>query len=204
MTMLRLRRPRPVCCGSPASPSSRRDRARDQPVARSPSSTRSQGEATLAAAVRRSPAPASLRPPSGRGGRGGRAGVSRLALAFANGRRYELGGRSRVTLGSADLSARSGPVRPLPRVPPLPRLAADRGGGRGRAVAGAVRIRGERMTGLYPDHWATTLARATTLRFAPVAGARRYRIEVHDRQGKMVFAIETAASENRLHKTYGP
>jgi hypothetical protein len=122
---------------------------------------------------------------------------SRLALAFANGRRYELGERSRATLGRTDLAARSGPVRPLPAVPPLPRIAPVAEDGAGPR-AGAVRIRGERITGLYPDGEATALARATTLHFAPVAGAGRYRIEVHDRQGMLVFAIETAASETRL------
>jgi hypothetical protein len=119
---------------------------------------------------------------------------SSLALAFANGRRYELGERSRVTLGPADLASRTGPVRPLSSVPPLPCLspiaATDRPGPR----AGAVRIRGERIAGLYPGHGAATLAGATLLRFEPVAGGGRYRVEVQERRGKLIFEVETTAS----------
>lgn len=117
---------------------------------------------------------------------------ARLALAFADGRRYELRERSTATLGPADLSARSGAVRSLPAVPPLPRLLpiaeADRPGLR----AGAVRIRAERIEGLCPDQGAATLAGATLLRFEPVEGGGSYRVEVHDRQGNVIFAEETA------------
>jgi CHAT domain-containing protein/Tfp pilus assembly protein PilF len=68
---------------------------------------------------------------------------SRLALAFATGKRYEISGPARATLGQRDLAARAGGVRALPAVPPLPRLAPiaeddDPGPG-----AGAVRLRGD-------------------------------------------------------------
>lgn len=123
---------------------------------------------------------------------------SRLMLAFENGRRYELGERSRVTLGPKDLASRSGPVRPLPRVPPLPRLvpiaAQDRPGSR----AGAVRIRAERIAGLYPHHGTATLAQATLLRFEPVDGDGRYRVEVQDGHGNLIFEVETTGPEVAL------
>src|SRR5262245_17336500 len=64
--------------------------------------------------------------------------------------------------------------------------------------AGAVRIRAERIAGLYPRHGTATLAGATVLRFAPVQGAAKYRIEVQDRHGTLVFAAETADSPVRL------
>ena len=116
---------------------------------------------------------------------------SRLAMAFMNGLRYELGERSRVTLGPRDLASRTGPVRALSRVPPLPCLSPiatkDRPGPR----AGAVRIRGERIPGLYPRRGATALVEATVLRFSPVAGARGYRIEVQGVQGLTVFRADT-------------
>lgn len=73
---------------------------------------------------------------------------SRVAIAFANGRRYELGERSRVTIAESDIGARSGPVRALPAVPPLPRLLAIADEEEPGLRAGAVRIRGERM--IYP------------------------------------------------------
>jgi len=120
---------------------------------------------------------------------------SRLALAFANGRRYELGERSRATLGPADLSLRSGPVRSLRSVPPLLRLlpiAEEEGPG---LRAGAVRIRAERIAGLYPRGWAAALAGATVLRFNPVDGGGKYQIEIQNRQGNAVFMQETAITE---------
>lgn len=119
---------------------------------------------------------------------------SRLALAFANGRRYELGERSRVTLGPADLSLRSGPVRALRSVPPLPRLLPIAEEDRPGVCAGAVRIRAERISGLYPRCGTATLAGATILRFESVEGTGKYQIEVHDRQGNVIFTVETTAS----------
>jgi len=119
---------------------------------------------------------------------------SRLSLGFANGLRYELGERSRVALGAKDLAARSGPVRALPKVPPLPQLAPiapnDNPGGGG----GGVPIRGEGIMDLYPRDGVVTLASATVLQFKPLAGVVRYRISVQDRQGKMIFEVETPAS----------
>ena len=116
---------------------------------------------------------------------------SRLALAFANGRRYEVGERSRITLGPKDLSSRAGLVRALPSVPPLPRLLPIEGEEQPGLRAGAVRIRAERITGLYPRCGAATLAAATVLRFEAVDGAGKYQIEVQDRQGNVVFETET-------------
>ncbi|HEX7185695.1 MAG TPA: hypothetical protein VF756_27970 [Thermoanaerobaculia bacterium] len=119
---------------------------------------------------------------------------SRLALAFANGRRYELGGHSRAKLGRSDLTSRSGPVHPLPAVSPLPTLLPIAPEERAGLRAGAVRIRAERIAGLYPRRGTATLAGATTLRFEPVEGAGKYQVEVHDRQGNVVFGTETADS----------
>ena len=45
---------------------------------------------------------------------------SRLALAFVTGKRYELSGPARATLGKGDLAVKSGGVRALAPVPPLP------------------------------------------------------------------------------------
>ena len=121
---------------------------------------------------------------------------SRLMLAFVSGLRYELGERSRVTLGPGDFSLKSGPVRPLPRFPPLPLIwpiaAEDNPGLRAGAVRiPAVRIRTESVRRLYPDHGAATLAEATVLRFEPVESAGKYRVEVQDSQGKVAFTKDT-------------
>jgi len=113
---------------------------------------------------------------------------SRLAMAFMNGLRYELGERSRVTLGPKDLTARTGPVRGISRLPPLPCLlpiaAKDRPGPR----AGAVRIRGESITGLDPRDGVIVLADGVVLRFQPVAGAKEYRIEIQDPEGRTAYS----------------
>lgn len=117
---------------------------------------------------------------------------SRLALAFISGRRYELG-RSRVILGQKDFASHSGAVRSLPRLPsPLlsPIAAEDHPGPR----AGAVRIRAEGITGLYPRRGAAVLPGETFLHFHPVQGAARYRIEVQDSQGGTVFRADIESS----------
>jgi hypothetical protein len=123
---------------------------------------------------------------------------SRLELAFQNGRRYELGERSRVTVGAKDLVSRSGNVGSLPSVPPLPRLSPIAAEDRPGPKAGAVRIRAERIQGLYPCRGATTLPAGTVLRFQPVPGAGRYRIEAQDTQGRVVFRAETVKTETEV------
>jgi hypothetical protein len=115
---------------------------------------------------------------------------SRLALAFATGKRYELSGPARVTLGKGDLAAKSGGVRPLPSVPPLPHLAAIAEDEKPGPTAGAVRIRAERIAGLYPRRGVAALAAGTVLRFQPVIGAGKYRIEVQDGRGRTVFRTD--------------
>ncbi|MFY9823640.1 MAG: CHAT domain-containing protein [Thermoanaerobaculia bacterium] len=120
---------------------------------------------------------------------------SRLALAFVNGKRYEISGPARATLGKDDLSARSGGVRPLPSVPPLPRLAPIAKQDHPGATAGAVTIRGEGIEGLHPDRRATCLASAVRLRFDPVPAAPRYRVQIADPEGKALFSTDTQATE---------
>lgn len=70
---------------------------------------------------------------------------SRLALAFVTGKRYELSGQARAILGKGDLGTRSGGVRSLPSVPPLPRLSPIAPDDRPGPSAGAMRIRGEEI-----------------------------------------------------------
>jgi CHAT domain-containing protein/Tfp pilus assembly protein PilF len=123
---------------------------------------------------------------------------SRLALAFASGLRYELGERFRVTIGPKDLVSRTGPVRRLPAVPPLPRLLPIAEDDHPGLRAGALRIRAERIAGLYPRRGAATLAGATTLRFEPVAGAGKYWIEVQNPQGNVVFGTDTTVPRVKL------
>ncbi len=119
---------------------------------------------------------------------------SRLALAFLNGRRYEISGPARATLGKDDLAARSGGVRALPSVPPLPRLAPIAEDDRPGAKAGAVRIRREEIDSLSPRDGAATLADATSLRFQTADGAARHQVEIEDARGTLIFRVVTEAS----------
>ncbi|MFP5288533.1 MAG: hypothetical protein ACLGI9_22550, partial [Thermoanaerobaculia bacterium] len=120
---------------------------------------------------------------------------SDAALAFRNGRRYELGERSRVKIGKADLASRNGSVRALPRVPTLPRLTPIAAEDRPGARAGAVRVRAEKITGLSPDHGTTSLASAVRLRFDPVPAAPKYRVQIVNQKGEALFHIDTEATE---------
>jgi len=121
---------------------------------------------------------------------------SHISLAFATGRRWELGGGggiARVILGTTDLTDRSGDVRSLPKLSRLPRLAPIRKEDHAGHKAGAVTIRGERITGLYPGRGTTALAEATVLRFHAVDPGARYQVEVQDgHDGAMVFSAETS------------
>lgn len=117
---------------------------------------------------------------------------SRVTLAFADGSRSELTGPASARLGASGLASSSGSVRALGRVPPLPRVNPIAGDTR-PSRAGAVRIRGTRIAGLYPRGGWASLAEETTLRFTPVSGASQYRVEVEDESGKSVFAAETGA-----------
>jgi hypothetical protein len=118
---------------------------------------------------------------------------SRLALAFVTGKRYELSGPARVTLGRGDLAARSRGVRTLAPVPPLPSLSPIAEEDRPGSTAGAVRIRSEMITALYPRHGVVVLAAETYLRFQPVTGTMEYLIEVQDDQGQTVFRANAAS-----------
>ncbi|MGH9888850.1 MAG: hypothetical protein ACREBE_25180 [bacterium] len=116
---------------------------------------------------------------------------SRVLLAFANGKRFDLGAGARATLAQDGLAVQSGPVSSLPAVPPLPRLATVAAGAVSDTTAGVVRIRGTRLSGLYPRAGTRVLHERATLRFAPVAGVERYRVDVEDEAGAPVFHAES-------------
>jgi CHAT domain-containing protein/Tfp pilus assembly protein PilF len=119
--------------------------------------------------------------------------ASRLALAFTSGARYELGEGSRATLGKTDLTSRAGLVRGLPRVPSFPRLFALADDEQPGPRAGAVRIRSERIGGLYPRHGASILADAAVLRFKPLENGGPYRVEIQNQEGQIVFRVDAEA-----------
>ncbi len=117
---------------------------------------------------------------------------SRLDLAFSTGLRWRLGSGARGVLGTEDLASHVGAVRRLLKVPLLPPLAPISNDEHAGLSAGAVIIRGEGITGLYPQGVAKALAGSTVLRFKPLGGVEKYRVEIQDRQGAAVVSLETA------------
>jgi hypothetical protein len=119
--------------------------------------------------------------------------MSQLTLVLAGGKRFELGAGARATIAADRLTSQSGPVTELASLPPLPRIAAL-DASRPKGPAGGIRLRGPRISRLDPSD-AVTLATRTRLRFAPVAGASQYGIEIDDSSGRRVFGVETMASD---------
>ena len=117
---------------------------------------------------------------------------SKVAIAFANGKRWELGERARVTIDDNGVTSSTGTVRQLASLPPMPAISPAAGQGQQRAAA--TRVRGSKIEGLYPDGSALTLADETVLRFSPDAGASRYRIVVENESGDAVFQAETESA----------
>jgi len=121
---------------------------------------------------------------------------SRVVLAFVSGKRYELSGPARATLGLGDLAARSGGVKALAPAPPLPRLEPIAASDHPGSAAGAVfLIRAETISGLHPDLGEARLASAVRLRFDPVPAAPKYRVRILDRNGKELWSIDTQDTE---------
>lgn len=121
------------------------------------------------------------------------AGATALVV-LAGGRRYELPEASQVRVGSDGLEVLVGQPRELPSFGPLPRVGALSADARPGPRAGALRVRGQRLTGLYPRGDATTLAARTALRFASKPGIDEYHVEVEDEAGETVFHVTTRAS----------
>lgn len=113
---------------------------------------------------------------------------SSMTLAFQSGVRYEIGEKTRATVTDAGLTSVVGRVQRLASVPPLPDVP---GIAKPPIRVGAIRIRGESIKGLYPSEGSATLSSGTTLRFAPMLGAGRYKVEIEDESGNSVFAAET-------------
>ena len=118
---------------------------------------------------------------------------SQVVLVLAGGKRFELGSGARATISADRLTKQSGPLTELASLPPLPRIPAlDTS--RPKGPAGGIRLRGPRISGLRPSD-AVTIATGTRLRFAPVAGASQYGIEIENSSGRRVFGVETTAAD---------
>lgn len=111
---------------------------------------------------------------------------ARAVLIMMNGKRYELGGGSRVQLTETSATTLRGPVREAAPVPQLSSLAPI--AGRAPKLSAAVRLRAVSIPKLNPCYTVVTLRDATVLRFEPIAGASQFAIEVQTDDGQRVFA----------------
>jgi len=119
---------------------------------------------------------------------------SSVTLIFADGSRYEIGEKSRITVTPGGPKPMGNSIHRLEGVPPIPRLAALADGQHLGARSGAIRVRqgsGERVQNLYPNVASVSIPDHTSLRFSPVKGASRYRVEVEDDSGKTILDLQT-------------
>jgi hypothetical protein len=119
---------------------------------------------------------------------------SAARLITIDGQRYEVreGGAARLSAGAVT-TVRGVVVKgaTLPRLP----VAPIAGSVPGRSAA--VRIRGERIAGMYPCQAVRTLAGATELRFEAPASVSRFEVEI-SRAGRRVLAQVTERSPLRV------
>jgi hypothetical protein len=119
---------------------------------------------------------------------------SSVTLIFADGGRYEIGEKSRITVTPGGPKPLGNSIHRLEGVPPIPRLAALAEGQHLGARSGAIRVRqgsGERVQNLYPNAMSASIPDQTSLRFSPIKGASRYRVELEDDSGKTILDLQT-------------
>lgn len=119
---------------------------------------------------------------------------SSVTLIFADGSRYEIGEKTRITVTVGGPKPLGNTVHRLEAIPPIPRLAALADGQHIGSRSGAIRVRqgsGARVQSLYPNAASMSIPDNTSLRYAPVEGASRYRVELEDETGKTILDVQT-------------
>ena len=99
---------------------------------------------------------------------------------------------TRASVRDGHVAPVSGTVRLLDPLPSLPAIAPIAKSAQPRGEAAAIRIRGDRIRHLYPADQAAALADRTVLRFEPVTGAAKYKVEVEDERGARIAEFETS------------
>jgi hypothetical protein len=112
-----------------------------------------------------------------------------ITLVLVNGFTYELRAGSRGTVTAEALTMTRGNVHRLASLPPIPAPAplADRT----LRTGGALRIRGTRIRGLYPNQPAHVLAEAVNLSFLSIAEASSYVVELLNEKEQVLLREET-------------
>jgi len=118
---------------------------------------------------------------------------AKLILAFSSGDRYEIGEKSKITVGRDGFTSKTGSIKELKPVPAMPQIASISQESRPGSRLGGIRLRGSKriISGLYPSEEATVLADDAILTFEPLEGVEKYRIEIEDEWGNNIFSLET-------------
>jgi len=118
---------------------------------------------------------------------------SAAVVLLGNGRRWELGERARASVDENVITPLSGPIRELPRLPPIPKPAPI--AGNPGDVPGAVRFRGPSPPrSLYPFAGASVLRDSVRLSFSEVPGASLYRVVLADGEDSVLWRRQTAST----------
>jgi len=120
---------------------------------------------------------------------------AKMVLAFSTGERYEIGEKTKTTVGQKGFTSHTGSVKKLSSVPIMPQIASISQESRPGTRLGGIRLRGPKkfVSGLYPSKGATMFADEAVLTFEPIEGAERYRIEIEDEWGNNIFSVETSS-----------
>ena len=120
---------------------------------------------------------------------------AKLILAFSSGDRYEIGEKSKITIGQNEFTSKTGSIKELKPVPVMPQIASISLESRPGSRMGGIRLRGSKraISGLYPSEGETVLADDAILTFEPLEGVEKYRIEIEDEWGNNIFSLETGS-----------
>ena len=121
---------------------------------------------------------------------------SNAVVILLNGHRFELGPGAKAEVSAESLAHTRGPVQQLEPLPPMPKSAPIAGSA--PQIAGASRIRGSEVRGLYPRDGAALLPMSAKLSFLPVAGASGYRVELVDEQDNILLNQRVKATETEV------
>ena len=120
---------------------------------------------------------------------------AKLILAFSSGDRYELGEKTKVSIGQNEFTSQTGSIKKLQPVLVMPQIASISKGARPGSRLGGIRLRGSKrvISGLYPNEGATVLVDKAIVAFDPIEGVERYRVEIEDEWGNNIFSVETTS-----------
>jgi hypothetical protein len=121
---------------------------------------------------------------------------ARMVVAFAQGDRYELRGKTKATLTANGFASASGTLAKLASVPAMPRVMALAAESKPGGQLSAIRLRGSKPqpADLYPAEGAAVLADEAALSFGLVEGVEKYRVELEDAWGNKLLSVETTSA----------